>query len=137
GYELGGGEAARFARVAVPSDGTMRLVARVAMDEDSDAVEIGAWDEHGRPLAMRAPNVGEAANLRVTSSEALVYPAAKRDVERAALAMGALAAGDGRIAEQTTATDAARNDAAPELLLAYARAVETARDLDPVHRAER
>ena len=136
-YELGGGDAARFARVDVKTAGTLRLVARVGMDDDSEAIEIGAWDEHGKALAPHAPKVGDAANVKVATFEAIGYPAAKGDTERAALAIGALAAGDGRIAEQVTAFDSARADASPELLLAYARAVETARDLDPVHRAER
>ena len=102
-YELGGGEAARFAKVDVPSSGTLRIVARVGMDEDSDAVEIGAWDEHGKALTLRAPKVGNAATVTITASQSIDYPAPKGDTERAALAFGALAAGDGRIAEQTTA----------------------------------
>jgi hypothetical protein len=134
-YDLGGGVAARFARVDA-GPGTLRLVARVGMDDET-SIEIDAWDEHGHPLPMHAPKVGDAATVKARGSEAIAYPAPTGDVQRAALAAGALAAGDGRIAEQITAADAAREGAAPELLLAYARAVETARDLDPVHRAER
>ncbi len=40
-------------------------------------------------------------------------------------------------AEEASANAASRSDAPPELLLAYARAVEEAGDLDTVHRAER
>ncbi len=136
-YSLGGDEAARFARVDVPAAGSVRIVVRVGMDEDGEPVEIGAWDEHGKSLAMHAPNVGEAASVIVTSSRALAWPAAKSDAERATLALGALGAGERPAAEEATAERVAHPDASPELLLAYARAVEQADDLDEVHRSER
>jgi hypothetical protein len=66
-----------------------------------------------------------------------VYPTPKTDDEKVLLAAGALAMGDGRTAERVLAKDASRPNAPPEIALVYARAVETARDLTPVHRAER
>jgi len=136
-YALGGDEAARFARVEVPGAGTVRVVVRVGMDEDGEPVEIGAWDAHGRPLAMRAPNVGDAASVMVTASREIAWPAAKTDAEKATLALGALGSGERPTAEEATAERASHPDASPELLLAYARAVEQADDLDDVHRSER
>jgi hypothetical protein len=136
-YALGGDEVARFARVDVPRAGTLRLVARVGMDDDGEAVEIDAWGADGKALAMHAPKVGEAAAIEVTSSREVPWPAARSAEERTTLAVGALALGDRTTAEEITATDAAGENAPPELLLAYARAVEAAGDLDAVHRAER
>ena len=136
-YELGSGEAARFATVDA-KPGKLRLVARVGLDTDGQTIEIGAWDEHGRPLPMHAPKPGETADLQVTASQAIDYPRRPRtDDERVAVAAGALAAGDGRFAERIVNKDSARKDAPPELSLVYARAVETARDLSSVIKAER
>ncbi|HEY2509750.1 MAG TPA: hypothetical protein VGI39_02805, partial [Polyangiaceae bacterium] len=136
-YALGGDEVAELARVDVPRAGTLRLVARVGMDDDGESVEIDAWDEHGKPLVAHAPRPGEAANVAVTSGGPVAWPAAKTDAERTTVALAALASGDTTTAEEVTGTDAARTDAPPELLLGYARAVEQASDLDSVHRAER
>jgi hypothetical protein len=135
-YELSGSEVVRFAKVDAKA-GVLRVIARVGMDADGDTVQLGAWDQHGKPLEAHAPRPGEAANVQVTSSKAIVYPTPKTDEEKVALAAGALAFGDGRIAERTLAKDAARPKAPPEIELVYARGVETARDLTPVVRAER
>ena len=135
-YELGGGEIPRFARVLAKA-GTLRIVARVGMDTEGDTVQIGAWDAHGKPLEAHAPKPGEAATAEATASTALVTPTPKIDDEKLLLAAGALAMGDGRTAERTLAKDATRPNATPEMALVYARAVETARDLSAVHRAER
>lgn len=136
-YALGGDEAARFALVDVPAAGTVRVMVRAGMDDDGEPLEIGAWDAHGKPLAMRAPNVGDAANISVATSREITWPAATTDAERTTLALGALGAGERPKAEETTAARAAAPDAPPELLLTYARAVEGAYDLDEVHRTER
>jgi hypothetical protein len=136
-YELGGAEVVRFARVDAASPGWMRLVARVGMDAEADSIQIGAWDEHGKPLETRAPVAGESANVAATGSKALAYPEPRTFEESTALAAGALAMGDGRTAERILARDAARAAAPPDLVLVYARALETARDLQPVNRAER
>ena len=135
-YDLGGSEVARFAQVESKA-GTLRIVARVGMGSEGDSVQIGAWDAHGQPLLAHAPREGEAADVQATSSKAITYPTPRTDPERIALAAGALAMGDGRTAERVLAKDAARSNAPPDLLLMYARAVETARDLTQVHRAER
>jgi hypothetical protein len=136
-YAVGGDEATRLARVDVPAAGTLRLVLRVGMDDDGEPVEIGAWDDHGKALPLRAPKPGDAGNVAVASSRELAWPAAKTDAERVTLALGALAAGDTKAAENATSANAARPEASPELLLAYARAVDEADDLDEVHRTER
>src|SRR6185437_15875948 len=73
----------------------------------------------------------------VEGAREVAWPAAKSDAERTALAMGALAAGDAPTAEDAAAPALARDGAPAELLLAYARAVEEAEDLDTVHRDER
>ncbi len=135
-YELGGGDVVRFARVEAKA-GTVRIVARVGMDTEGDAIQIGAWDAHGKPLAAHAPTPGEAATSEATASTAITYPTPRTDDEKVTLAAGALAMGDGRIAERVLAKDAVRPNAPAEIALVYARAVETARDLSSVHRAER
>ena len=136
-YALGGDEVAKLARVEVPRAGTVRLVARVGMDDDGEHVEIDAWNARGKPLAMHAPKVGEAATVEVSASHEVTWPVAKTGAERTTLAVAALALGERSTAEEATAADVAKADASPELFLAYARAVEDAGDLDEVHRAER
>jgi hypothetical protein len=133
-YELGGDAVMRFARVEVGA-GTVRVVARVGMDADGGTVELDAWDEHGAPLPMHAPRVGEAGTVHVTVAEPLVSPAPKTDAERVVAAAGALAEGDGRTAERLL--EGIEKTAPPDVTLLYARAVETARDLSSVERSER
>jgi hypothetical protein len=136
-YDLGGDEVARLARVVVPRAGTLRLVARVGTEDDDEGVEIDALDDHGRALPTHAPRAGDAADVRVDASSEVAWPEAKSDVERAALAFAALAMGDRVTAERVTWPAISRDDAPPAVLLAYARAVEDAGDLDAVHRSER
>jgi hypothetical protein len=136
-YALGGDEAARLARVEIPRAGTVRLVARVGMDDDGEPVELAAFAPDGKPLRMHAPQAGESATVGAGASHEVAWPAAKTDAERTTLAVAALAAGERPTAEDVTSGEVARADAPPELLLAYARAVEEAGDLDAVHRAER
>jgi hypothetical protein len=135
-YELGGGDAARFTVVEAGA-GKLRVVARVGMTEDGDTVEINAFDERGQPLVMRAPNVGDAGNVAAGGYVPFTPPPPKTDDERLTLALGALAVGDGRTAERSLFGITSRDGAPPELLLTYARAVETAKDLGNVHKAER
>lgn len=135
-YELGGEESVSFARVDAPA-GKLRLVARVGLDEDGEKLEIDAWDEHGSPLPMHAPRVGEAASSKVTSSAAIVFPTPKTDGERVTLAAAALAAGEAPVAERLVEHEGSAPNAPPDLALVYARAVEVARDLSAVERAER
>ncbi|MEO7112811.1 MAG: hypothetical protein ABI183_20375, partial [Polyangiaceae bacterium] len=59
------------------------------------------------------------------------------DSQRVALALASLANGDARTAEYMLEEAAKAPDASPELLLTYARAVSSAHDLSPVHRADR
>ncbi|MGO8992288.1 MAG: DUF3857 domain-containing protein [Polyangiaceae bacterium] len=136
-YALGGDEVVRMARVEVPRAGTLRLVARVGMDDDGEPIEIDAFDASGKPLPMHAPRVGEAGSVSIASAHEVTWPEAKTDAERTTLAVAALAAGERPTAEDVSSTQASRSDAPPELLLAYARAVEGAGDLDAVHRSER
>jgi hypothetical protein len=133
-YELGGDTVARFAQVDVGA-GKLRVVARVGMDTDGGTVEIDAWDDHGAPLALHAPHVGDAGSARAGAAEPTLTPAAKTDSERLALTLGALAVGDGRTAERLL--EGLPASAPPALHLAYARAVENAEDLSPVERSER
>ena len=135
-YELGGGAVAQFARVESPA-GKLRLVARVGTVEDGDSVEISATDEHGQPLHMAAPKIGDAGSVSVTRAGVVERPSPKTEDERLLFVASALAGGDGRTAERALSNIAARPDAPPDQLLLYARAVETAQDLSQVHRAER
>jgi hypothetical protein len=135
-YELGAADAVRFARVEV-RPGTVRIVLRVAVDEDGQSAEIGLFDDEGDPLRVHAPKALERATQKAVTYEAVGYPAGRTPQERTVIALGALALGDARTAERMLAEDAKAPKASPELLLAYARAVETAYDLSLVHRAER
>jgi len=135
-YELGGGDVVRFAWVDVDA-GTLRLVARVGMDQEGEAVRVSAWDDTGKPLPMRAPRPGEGASVHVTAGEPLPYPDARSPAEKLTVGLAALAMQDSRSAEYLLARDATRADAPPDLALAYGRAVQDARDLSLVHRTER
>jgi len=141
-YELGDRAVFRAARVKVER-GTVRIVVRVGTTEDVESIEIGAWDAAGAPLAAHAPRAGERGSARALESEATAYPPAKTADEKVSLALGALGARDGRTAERVLSADAraatakASHSVPPELLLVYARAVDTALDLPPVYRAER
>jgi hypothetical protein len=135
-YELGGDDVTRFAWVDA-SAGTLRLVARVGVDQEGEGVRIAAWDDTGHPLRMRAPRPGDAATVKVTTGDPLPYPTARSHDEELTVATGALAMQDPRSTEYLLEHDATRPDAAPDLALAYARAAGEARDLSLVHRTER
>jgi len=135
-FELGDGEAARFARVTVAA-GTLRVVARVGTAKDDDSVEIDVLGEDGAPLPTRAPAVGSTATARVLGVET-VTPTVCKGTERALLAAtAAMAAGDTPEAERMLWPTATHADAPAELALVYGRAIETARDLSAATRAER
>ena len=134
-YALGDAEVTRFARVKV-GKGRVRLVARVGTDDASTA-EIGAWDAHGKPLRFHTPAAGEKGAVAALDAHPFVMPAPKTDADRSLVAAASLAIGDGHAAEQYLADVQKRDDAAPELLLIYARALGTATDLPTVQRAER
>jgi tetratricopeptide (TPR) repeat protein len=133
-YELGGASVVRFGGADV-GVGKVRIVARVGMDEDGESVEVDAWDDHGAPLPMRAPRIGDAATARATSADVILPAAPRTDPERALAAAGALAEGNGRGAERLLESTA--KTAPPDVTLLYARAVETTRDLSRVERSER
>ncbi|MEO8874367.1 MAG: hypothetical protein ABI461_02170, partial [Polyangiaceae bacterium] len=67
----------------------------------------------------------------------LIAPAPKDDNQRVAIALASLARGDASTAERTLEAAANAPNASPAVLLTYARAVNAARDLSPVHRADR
>jgi hypothetical protein len=135
-FELGDGEVARFARLTVAS-GVLRVAARVGTAKEDDSVEIDVWGQDGAPLHSHAPAVGSTAGGRVLGVQAAVTPAPQRDDEVLLASAAALASGDAREAERLVWPAVAHANARPELALAYARAVETARDLSPATRAER
>jgi len=133
--ELGTDDVVRYARVHV-GKGRVRIVARAG---DGD-VQISVLGQHGDPLTLDAPAVGVRATAAATASSGASpsdLPQPKNDAERTLFAAGALASGDVHAAEQMLAEPAKADAAAPELLLLYARAAASARDLDAVHRAER
>ncbi len=135
-FELGDGEAARFATLPVTA-GTLRIVARVGTAKEDDAVELDAFGEDGAPLRAHAPAVGSSATARPTgAAAALAAPPSDGDA-RLLAAAAALAAGSPREAERMLWGVADRPDARPDLALAYARAVESSRDLSSATRAER
>ncbi|MCA9584380.1 MAG: hypothetical protein KC657_03385 [Myxococcales bacterium] len=136
------GYVARLSRVEIRRAGTVRLALRVGMDQDFQSVVLSAWDSSGRPLRAHAP----AAGVRATSPSVHVAPVVVsdfargprvQDVDRVAGALAALAAGDERVAEDLLWARAKADDAPPEVLMAYGRAVRAANDLPAVKIAER
>ncbi len=134
-FEAGDGEAARFGRVNA-TRGVRRVAARVGSGGDEDAVEIDVLGEDGSPLPARAPAVESVATSRATLR--VTPPVAPKGTEETLLAAAAaIAAGAPHDAEGMLWPAAIRADAAPELALVYARAVEQARDLSAATRDER
>ena len=139
-FELGDGEAARFARLAVTA-GTLRLVARVGTAKEEDEVELDAFGDDGAPLKTHAPAIGSTAGGRLATRplDAAVdaMPTPKDADQTLVAAAAAMASGSPREAERLLWGVANRADARPDLALLYARAVDSARDLSPATRAER
>ncbi len=135
-FELGDGEAARYARVAVTA-GTLRLVARVGTAKEDDSVEIDAWGEDGAPLAAKAPAVGSVGTAHVVGVSAVEAPPSRNDAQLLLSAAAAMASGSPREAERLLWKAATRPDSPPQLALVYGRAIDSARDLSPATRAER
>jgi hypothetical protein len=135
-FELGDGEAARFARAEVTT-GTVRIAARIGTAKEDDSVEIDVWGQNGKPLVSRAPAVGSRGTARVLRVESMMPPSPDSDDETLLESAAALASGDARQSERALWPTLSRNGARPELLLSYGRAVETARDLSQATRAER
>ncbi len=135
-YALGTGQVRRFAR-AFAVKGTLRLVARVAMESDFTSVEIGAWDAEGKPLRLHAPAIGAAAPNTPKRIERVTHLEARTHDERLAVALAALAAREPRTAEAVLHDVAARDGAPAELALAYGRAILLVRDLPNVKAQER
>jgi hypothetical protein len=135
-YDLGGGDVTRFGWAEV-GIGTVRMVARVGVDQEGESLRISAWDVDGAPLEMRAPRPGEAANVRALGGEQAFYPEAAAPAEELAVALAALAMGDSHAAEYLLEKDGAAATAPPDLSLVYGRAVLDARDVSIVRRVER
>lgn len=133
----GAGQVRRFVRVTVDKPGTLRLVARVGMDGERSSVQIGAWDADGKALRAHAPRPGERVTARVTGQAPLLMPEPKTEDERLAHALGALAVDEVRRAESLLHAAVQKENAPPQLLLAYGRAVVLARDLPSVKASER
>lgn len=136
-FSLGPGPVARFSKVEADRSGTLRVVARIGMDQDYETVELGAWDDSGKPLKTKVPAAGSKSTVAVKRVTAIAPPAPTSDPDRLAVALGALAAREPRTAENLLHPHVARTDTPPELLLVYARAVRLARDLPSVKSSER
>ncbi|HSO38133.1 MAG TPA: hypothetical protein VLT33_36650, partial [Labilithrix sp.] len=136
-HALGAAFVSRFSQLEVDRPGTLRIVARVGMNQDFESVELGAWDGAGKPLRARAPAAGQRATVSVKRVLAQATPPPKTDDERLTIALGALASRESGTAENLLFPQLARTDTPPELLLAYGRAVRLARDLPAVKSSER
>lgn len=136
-YALGTAAVAKFAKLEVDRKGTLRVVARVGMDQDFETIELGVWDEDGKPLTSHAPKAGAVSNVRVKRVQAASPGVPTTDQERLAVALGALAARESHTAENLLHPQITRTDTPPELLLTYARAVRLAPDLPAVKSSER
>jgi len=135
-FELGSGEAARGARVAVTA-GKVRLVARVGMSKDDDIVEVDAFADDGAPLRAVVPAIGSQASGRASAVVAVGAPTPHGQEETLLSAASALACGAAPEAERMLWGTAAGSGAPAALALAYARSVESTKDLSPAIRAER
>jgi hypothetical protein len=135
-YRLGGGDVTRAAVVDAGA-GRLRIVARVGLDRPGERLEIDAWDEHGKPLALRAPAAGEAAPASATASKHALAAPSRTDEEKALAAAAAIALGDAREAEALLWAPVQVPGAVPELVLLYARALAGAEDVPASHRSER
>ena len=135
-FELGDGDAARFASVEATA-GKLRVVARVGTAKEDDTVEIDVLGDDGGPLRAFAPATGSMGNARVQSMAVLTTPTPAGADEVLLAATSALAAGNPRDAERILWDAATRSPGRADLALVYARAVETARDLSAAVRAER
>ena len=135
-FELGDGEAARFARLTVDA-GELRIVARAGTAKDDDSLEIDVFAANGMPLKAHAPQVGTSTRRHTLRIEPTNVATAVTDDELLLSGAAAMAAGDPRSAERGLWRVATRADARPDLALVYGRALETSRDLSPAIRAER
>ena len=136
-FSLGAGQIAKFARLEADRPGTLRIVTRIGMDQDFATLELGAWDEDGKPLKAHAPAAGSKATVTIKRVAPVTPTAPTTDEDRLAVALGALAARESRTAENLLHPQLVRTDVPPELLLAYGRAVRLARDLPSVKSSER
>ena len=135
-FELGDGDAARFARVTSTA-GTLRLVTRVGAAKEDDALEIDVFGEDGAPLATRAPVAGSTAGARASAVHVAAVPALGGYDEALLAAAWAMAAGSPREAERLLWSAGVRADVRPDLALVYGRAIDQARDLSIATRSER
>jgi hypothetical protein len=134
-FEAGDGEAARFGRVRA-TQGVLRIAARVGAPSEQDTVEIDVLGEDGAPLRTSAATSGAVPTSRATMLDAA--PLSPKGTEETLLAAAAtIASGASNEAEAMLWAAAIQADAPPELALAYARAVEQARDLSSATRDER
>jgi hypothetical protein len=134
-FELGDGEAARFAHLRVDA-GALRLVTRAGTAKDDDWLEIDVLGEDGMPLRTHAPALGSSPRRGSVRIDPILDPAPATDDELLLASAAAIAAGDSRTAEREL-WKAAHANASPALALVYGRALETSRDLSQATRAER
>jgi hypothetical protein len=135
-FELGDGEAARFALVEATA-GRLRVVARIGTAKEDDSVEIDVLGEDGGAMRTIAPAIGSTSTSRPQNGVALATPSPATDDEVLLASAAALASGTPRDAERILWNAGTRSAGRADLALVYARAVETARDLSPAIRAER
>ncbi len=135
-FELGDGEAARAVRVAAAA-GKLRLVARVGTAKEDDLVEIDVFGADGSPLHASAPSIGSTATGKASGASLVAAPPPIDADETLLWASAALASGDAPEAERALWGVATHADARADLALAYARSIESARDLSAATRAER
>jgi len=135
-HRLGNAGVTRFARITAKK-GFLRLTARVAMDAEQETIEIGAWSEHGEPLRARAPSIGSSASS--AGARVQPFPASPlvREQDRLLVALSHLATGEERIAEDALYPEFTSASPSPALLLAYARALNSANDLSKAQVGER
>jgi hypothetical protein len=139
-YEAGGSETTTLALVNV-SEGTARIVIRLADKGDANDVELTVVDDDGLPLSVRAPRPGDSAKAKVTQPVpvSLASGPVATDADLAAVAAASLALGEARSAERLLEKSLLeKHDGRdPIVQLLFVRAMEMAGDMADQKRTER
>ena len=136
GFEGGGRPLMRLTSFEVTQPGPLRVVARIAQKGDGNHVELDVWGDDGRPLAARAPRVGETATATVGAAREVEIGALPGPSGALLAAAALLGLGDARAAEHLI--EPAGDEAgarSPGLDLLYARSLALADDL-PENKAQ-
>ncbi len=139
-YEAGGNETTTLGLVNV-SEGTARVVVRIADKGDANDVELTVLGDDGLPLSVRAPRPGDAASAKATQpvQVALASGPIASEAHLNATAAASLALGEARSAERLLekALLDKHDGRDPISLVLFVRAMGMAGDMADQKRTER